>query len=188
MIKSAKGISSVPELPCVCGCRDYTLLLKGVRIIFETKQPLDFSILKCNHCGLARTYPIPISSNIKYENPEGVPAIIKNETVTNKDIFTLLASDVLHEIERFKKGGRLLDVGCGAGILLNLAKNKGWRSYGVEVSSGLCAYTQSLGIEMKNAELIDCGLPEGHFDAVSMSQIVEHLAEPLLTLREGAVF
>lgn len=172
------------DLICPCGYKDYISLFKGTKKSPKLNYPLNFSILKCKKCGLARTYPIPYKGNVKYEDPEQASKYIENETITNKDVFTLSASDILQKIEEFKRAGRLLDVGSGACILLDLARNKGWDTYGVELSKVHCQYAQSIGLSVRNSTIADAGFPDGYFDVVSMIHILEHVIDPIKDLCE----
>lgn len=166
------------DLICPCGCKDYISLFKGTKKSPDL-YPLNFSILKCKKCGLARTYPIPYSGNIKYEDPWRAAKCIENETIVNKDVFKLKASNILKYIERYKRAGRVLDIGCGAGVLLDLARKEGWDTYGVEVSKVHCQYATNIGIKMTNSTIADAGFPDGYFDIVSMIQVLEHVMDPV---------
>lgn len=174
------------ELLCPCGSRDYTSLFTGTCSTPRVNHPFNFQILKCNKCGLARTYPMPYGGNIStYESPEWALGAIENETVRNRYIFGSISSEILKEIEREKEGGRLLDVGCGVGTLLNLARNNGWDTYGVELSKTYCDYTKSIGLKVSNSDLTDAGFIEGFFDAISMVHVLEHIPELFETLNEA---
>jgi len=174
------------ELLCPCGSTDYSPLFKGTWSIARVKHPLDFKVLKCNKCGLARTYPVPYEGNITtYESPEWALDAIETATRRNRYIFRSISSEMLKEVEREKKDGRLLDVGCGVGNLLDLARNNDWDTYGVELSETYCDYTNSIGLKVVNSTLTDAGFEEGFFDAISMIHVLEHIPEPLELLNEA---
>ena len=173
-------------LLCPCGSRGYTSLFEGTWSMARVNHPLDFQILKCDRCGLARTYPMPYEGNTStYESPEWALDAIETETVGNRYIFRSISSEMLKEVEREKKDGRLLDVGCGVGNLLDLARNNGWDTYGVELSETYCDYTNSIGLKVVNSTLTDAGFKKGSFDAISMIHVLEHVPEPLELLNEA---
>ncbi len=76
--------------------------------------------------------------------------------------------------------GRWLDVGCNMGMLLRLARERGWDAVGVEPSPALHRIaTQQLGLEVHNCFVED--LPaelHGTFDVVALSDVFEHVTEP----------
>lgn len=82
-------------------------------------------------------------------------------------------------------GGRLLDVGCGAGSYLYSLRELGWEVQGVETDQQAASYAKNtLGLEVFSGPLEEAGFPGGHFDVVIMRQVLEHLRDPAGTLEE----
>jgi SAM-dependent methyltransferase len=84
----------------------------------------------------------------------------------------------------------VLDVGCGAGAFLNLAKKSGLRTHGVELNPKAAAIARENGHAIYNDLLhtiIDRG---GHprFDLVTTWQVLEHVSDPVGFLRDCAQF
>lgn len=76
---------------------------------------------------------------------------------------------------------RMLDVGCGAGLLLARMRSLGWDVAGVEPDErGAAAVRSRLPGASVYAQIEDA--PEASFDAVTLSHVVEHLADPEATL------
>jgi len=81
--------------------------------------------------------------------------------------------------------GRLLDVGSGYGYLLDFFRADGWDVIGVDPMGEACEHARSeLGIEAIPALLEDAGIPDESLDAVLMMHVIEHVPDPLATLRE----
>ena len=81
--------------------------------------------------------------------------------------------------------GRLLDVGCGAGVFLSLARVRGWDVRGVENSAAASRYAgESVGVEMGEGMLKAVSHESGTFDVVTKWDSIEHVAHPLAVLRE----
>jgi SAM-dependent methyltransferase len=81
-------------------------------------------------------------------------------------------------------GGRLLDVGCGSGVFLKRMQELGWRVEGVESDPQAARRVACEGIPVHVGDLAALKLKSDGFDAVTMSHLIEHVADPLALLRE----
>ncbi|MDD4929063.1 MAG: class I SAM-dependent methyltransferase [Gallionella sp.] len=81
--------------------------------------------------------------------------------------------------------GVLLDVGCGGGRLLNRMQKRGWQVEGIDFDEKACEkVTKRYGIRAHVGDLAQCNLAADSFDVICMSQTIEHLYDPMTTLRE----
>lgn len=90
----------------------------------------------------------------------------------------------LYDVEKFVRPGRLLDVGCGLGYLLEAARARGWDATGVDPSPFSVAQARAKGFEAHRGLLHELNLPAASFDAISLLQVVEHLIDPRALLAE----
>jgi len=81
-------------------------------------------------------------------------------------------------------GARVLDVGCGSGVLLARMKSLGWGACGVEVDANAVLAARARGLDIRHGQLAGCNFPENHFDAVHLSHVIEHVYDPASLLRE----
>jgi SAM-dependent methyltransferase len=90
----------------------------------------------------------------------------------------------LNMLARLGKQGRLLDVGCATGYLLEAAQARGWAPYGVEYAAYAAAIAQKKfgNAAIFNGTLEQCAFPENFFDAIVMSDLIEHVRRPQETL------
>ncbi len=71
---------------------------------------------------------------------------------------------------------KLLDVGCGTGAFLEAATSLGWEATGVEISATAIQIAASKGLSVVD----DCDmLPSDSFDVIIMSEVLEHVLEPM---------
>ncbi len=87
-------------------------------------------------------------------------------------------------VPRWRSGGRLLDVGCGAGIYLSEMRKLGWTVEGVDVSAPACAAAfEEFGIRPYCGTVQDAPFAEASFDVVTFWETLEHVPDPLPTLK-----
>jgi len=97
-----------------------------------------------------------------------------------------LYREVLRALEREGREyrGTILDVGCGQGHFLKLAKDKGWEVHGVEVAKSACEYAKArFNIDVKNLSIEDASFPEESFDVITLWNVLDHLCNPMQTLK-----
>lgn len=79
---------------------------------------------------------------------------------------------------------KVLDVGCGSGVLLARMKSLGWDAEGVEIDPGGVAAARARGVTVHQGQLADANFPDHHFDAVHSAHVIEHVYDPAALLRE----
>jgi 2-polyprenyl-3-methyl-5-hydroxy-6-metoxy-1,4-benzoquinol methylase len=81
------------------------------------------------------------------------------------------------------RNARVLDIGCGNGSFLWQMRSLGWEVCGVEPDPQSAERARAAGLEVHIGLLQQQSLPEAGFDAVTMFHVVEHLHDPMDTLR-----
>ncbi|HWK25857.1 MAG TPA: methyltransferase domain-containing protein [Solirubrobacter sp.] len=84
--------------------------------------------------------------------------------------------------------GRLLDIGCGYGLLLDEARTRGYVTLGLELSRAAAGHARdALGLDVREVPLEtfaasrNGGAP-GTFDAIVLADVLEHLDDPVAAL------
>jgi 2-polyprenyl-3-methyl-5-hydroxy-6-metoxy-1,4-benzoquinol methylase len=90
-------------------------------------------------------------------------------------------------LPRAFKGGqrRVLDIGCGNGEWLLLAREAGWTAVGSDPDPVAQAGVAELGLEVRQGGAEAWEDQPGSFDAISMSHVIEHVHDPVDTLRRA---
>jgi 2-polyprenyl-3-methyl-5-hydroxy-6-metoxy-1,4-benzoquinol methylase len=90
-------------------------------------------------------------------------------------------SNLAGALAPYRSSGRLLDVGCGAGSVLRAMSRHGWRSEGQEISTVAAKQLKKEGFRIHSETLEGLEASEP-FDVIVMSEVIEHLPAPHLTL------
>jgi 2-polyprenyl-3-methyl-5-hydroxy-6-metoxy-1,4-benzoquinol methylase len=81
--------------------------------------------------------------------------------------------------------GRLLDVGCGHGLLLDEARRRGYETVGLELSREAARHArEALALDVREVPLEGFsagrnGDSPGEFDAIVLADVLEHLDDPV---------
>jgi len=73
---------------------------------------------------------------------------------------------------------RVLDVGCGNGMLLRHFKAMGWHCFGLDVSPWARKYAKLYDYALYDREIEEDYLPENYFDLVVSTSTLEHVYDP----------
>lgn len=142
----------------------------------------ELEIVSCRRCSTIYTPYSPWYSSAYfylgyYLKPEEVdaPAFVKTRL-----------EEITAEFAPYRQTNKLLDIGCGAGSLLEAARKHGWDGQGLDVSSHAAQHVRELGFEVFEGELHEAAFPSAHFDVVTAAELLEHISEPRVLLREVA--
>jgi SAM-dependent methyltransferase len=149
----------------------------------------DFKVAQCSECGFAVTTPSPRGEEIADYYPTGYYGAVEDrrfpgivEKLQNA-LYTLRVREV--EAVANSGPGRVLDVGCGRGVLLQEFRRRGWGVQGTELSEKASSYArQTLKIPVEIGRLETIRFPANHFDAVTLWHVLEHVEDPRALLTE----
>ena len=172
------------EMKCnICGCGRYEVLYKSKNaaqredryLITEARPSIPQEIIKCADCGLiyARPYLDPEKLNSFYIN------MSDEEYKNEEDGRRISAKKILNKLKKNSDKGRILDIGCATGFLLDEARSKGWETYGVELSKWCVEHAKNnLGLNVFCGLLKDARFEDDFFDVVVLNDVIEHLSDP----------
>jgi 2-polyprenyl-3-methyl-5-hydroxy-6-metoxy-1,4-benzoquinol methylase len=86
--------------------------------------------------------------------------------------------DLLKKFEPFRKTNNILDVGCGEGYFLDIAKKNKWNVYGTEFREDAAKRCSEKDIKMHNGILNTLQCPTEHFDIITSFEVLEHINNP----------
>jgi 2-polyprenyl-3-methyl-5-hydroxy-6-metoxy-1,4-benzoquinol methylase len=146
-------------------------------------------IVRCNRCGLMYASP-------RVKDPDHVQIVTwdANQDFVSRDPQRYEKEKLqTRDYARTRKllnrlypaRGKLLEIGSGLGFLLSEFKKDGWEVLGVEPDGSYCRHAmEELGVGCISTILEEAGLPDESYDVIIMNHVIEHLGDPLSTLRE----
>jgi 2-polyprenyl-3-methyl-5-hydroxy-6-metoxy-1,4-benzoquinol methylase len=84
------------------------------------------------------------------------------------------------KLNRWKKSGKLLDIGCNNGFLpLGVRDHSSWEVHGLEISDEMARFVENtLKIPTHHGTLENARLPSDTYDFIICHDIIEHVNEP----------
>lgn len=77
----------------------------------------------------------------------------------------------------------ILDVGCAFGWFLGMCDQRGWQTWGMDISEFALAHASDHTRAVLHVQDVQEGIPfESRFDAVTCFEVVEHLVDPRIAL------
>jgi SAM-dependent methyltransferase len=142
-------------------------------------------VLACRSCGAGWQDPPPTPESVAAAYREMRDDLYLAEEKTRRR--SLRRSLAL--LDRWGDGrhGRLLDIGCSAGLFGELARDAGWDVLGIEPSHWLAERARErLGGAVLCARFEEVTLDPGSFDAVCLWDVLEHVSDPDAFLAQAA--
>jgi len=140
----------------------------------------NFTILKCPHCGFMMASLPPAGSPSPYSSSYFRSwGMEQGDSPSVQKMKRKTAGHLLRDVERYTVKGRLLDVGCAAGHFLEEAAFRHWDVYGVEISPYAATLARKkFGDKILVGSFLDVPLSSSFFQAVIMSDVIEHFPDP----------
>ncbi len=148
------------------------------------KRPL-WVILQCKSCKLVRVQTNPNNhSEIQSAGfaDEALGDRYMQEVFIKNQKFWL---DYWHcQIERLEpfiltKHPRLLDIGCAMGHFMLAAREEGWDTVGVELSTKQASFARTnFNLEVFGTMIEDANFPAHSFDVITLWSVIEHVHDP----------
>ena len=163
----------------LCNSNGYTIF----------KKMDSYQLMRCKRCGLVCLSPlqVPQEINKEYSAEYHIERLLKKEPQTEEEIEEEINKtiEMTEEIGRqFVNRGRLLDIGCGAGFFMACLKRYGWDVTGVDISEWAGKFAvERLGLEVFTGNVEDIQFSD-KFDVVTMNHVLEHLPDPIKTLKK----
>jgi len=168
--------------------RNACLLCGGVRATTLLEKE-GARYVQCHDCGLVYSNPVPDEQTLKEVAEDWArkhhASRERLEWEKQTAIGEMLFGPRMKIINRYRRSGKLLDVGCSTGFFLEYAASHGWEVSGNELAHYTAAMARErLHVEIREGSFLDAGFTGG-FDVVTMWDVIEHATEPVKFLTEA---
>ena len=97
-----------------------------------------------------------------------------------------MLDDIEVEIARpFAEGGRILELGCGTGLILQRLAPLASEAVGIDVSPGMIAKARERGLDVRVGSVTDLDLDDDSFDLVYSFKVLAHVRDIERALSEA---
>ena len=147
-------------------------LICNSKNIISMKDYTKSYLIKCADCKFVFSKKIPTETELSEHY---------NQYKRNKYLSPLTIkryNELLDKFEKYRDLNRILDVGCGSGYFLEVAKKRGWDVYGTEYTDEAIKICIDKDINMYEGKLN----PENfdiHFDIITSFEVLEHINNPV---------
>ena len=156
----------------------------------STHTNKSYPLYKCKKCGLVRPHPLPYHDDDKldiYDNPKNIRYYNEKEKKIEEDSFEYkyyfkYFLPFIQLIDKYKIGGKSLDIGCGAGHLLKLLAEKGFDSEGLDVSKKLIDALKNK-FKVYCCDINNKNLKDNSYNLITANQVLEHIENPEIFVR-----
>jgi SAM-dependent methyltransferase len=168
----------------MCQSGEFTAVFHGSDRLYHTTTR-QFSVVRCNQCGLLRLDPTPLPEELAHYYPDnywfapGQSASSRLEEAYRRLVLRDHVQFVAQALAGSTARGPLLDVGCGGGLFLGMMRRRGLRVVGLDFSreaAGIAWRRQM--VPALAGDLEHAPLRAGSFAGLTMFHVMEHLYNP----------
>ncbi|MFT7584781.1 MAG: SAM-dependent methyltransferase [Cellvibrionaceae bacterium] len=183
------------EVPCnFCGSDNYTVKYPSTMngqtanmAAFRCTTPdygIHGRIVQCSTCNHVYTNPVQDGDELLE-----LYAAVEDEIYVEERIGRRLTFkkhlDALEKVTGPGNGRTILDIGAYIGIFVEVAREQGWDATGVDPSDWAVEYARKAGLPVIHGTSDHPEFIGKYFDAVTMWDVIEHLADPLGELKKA---
>lgn len=176
----------------LCGSPDFATIIVAPDPHYGNAG--EFPIAECHRCGVFFLNPMPTAAYLNDAYPKQYYAFQNTfrrgalqkliKPLKRFGRFILYYHNSETNDPKFPVPGTILDLGCGVGTFLAKAREKGWKTYGVEPSQDAASIGSKQGLDIFPGTLNEAKYPDSFFDYVRSNHSFEHISDPKDVLRE----
>ena len=160
----------------ICQSKKNKISLCKVSFTYKT----EFDLSECPDCHVIYYNPTPSTEQlIDFYSTEGYEF--------NRWRLESKAESYVKKLNKKQSSGKFLDIGCATGYMINkIDKISDWEVYGIELSKNPANFARDV-LMLKNithGDLFSANYPNDFFDCINISDVLEHVPNPIALLEE----
>lgn len=159
-------------------------------VVPHDRYGLPFAAVLCHACGIVRCDPVLTDESLQDFYAHHYRSLYTGSPRGGDEFFTDQLSRgrrLAAHIPATAAKGPLLEIGCGAGGILAAFAAQGWGpAIGVDLDDAYLEHGRRKGLDLRLGDF-RAAVPDGSQSLIVLSHVLEHLPDPVATLREAAV-
>ncbi|MEZ5379857.1 MAG: methyltransferase domain-containing protein [Acidimicrobiales bacterium] len=100
--------------------------------------------------------------------------------------YSLINDLEVERIQTYARGGDILEIGVGTGLILERTSRVATRAVGIDLSLGMAGVSKAKGLDVANASVNDLPFPDDSFDVAYSCKVLPHVPDIVGGLEELA--
>lgn len=178
------------ELAAWCAVCDLESEVRPVMVLPGTDAGIrgSYDVVDCQACGFRFVHPTPTADELSHHYASAFARSYGNYVQARE----LKKQHFRYQLERVSDrlpgpGACMLDVGCAAGFLLEVAQGRGWDVHGVELEAkarDAASPKVRERIHIGRLDEVDFGRDQRPFDLITAFDLIEHVGDPRAMLAQ----
>lgn len=166
----------------LCGRTEKTKLFDAKPVGFPSSKA--FHLMQCSGCGLVVLDPVPAPEELSGFYP--TVYYDESEDSVRSKTPSMFKQEKFAVVDKFRKSGFLLDLGCGTGGFVERMKKHGWKVHAADFSKNACRLaSEKIGPEnVFCTDFLKIGVADSTYDVVTLWHVIEHLPNPAEVLEK----
>lgn len=187
----------MPDSKCPLCNQETTIALYTVTKDYQNAHDqTSYKAYKCSECNIIFQYPFPNEEDFDnlypddyyaHSEDDNIPFLTKVlDSILQKKITILspIKKSIYPYLEIIKQANKILDIGCGKGLFLDVLKKNGKETYGLEPDLNAVEILKKKGHHATQGNISASPYESNYFDLITMFQVFEHIEDPSTLINE----
>jgi 2-polyprenyl-3-methyl-5-hydroxy-6-metoxy-1,4-benzoquinol methylase len=176
-------------------CKKENVFLYTIAKDYQNKQDnSEYKAYKCRNCDIIFQYPLPKTEDFDKLYPENYYAHVDDGQIPfltgllrvfmqdkKKALKFFMGKRLFPYFDILTRSQKVLDIGCGKGLFLDVLKEQGKETFGFEPDVNATKILEKKGHGVCS-DLSD--IQDNSFDLITMFQVLEHIENPSVLVHE----